>query len=50
LLLIDILYSAYIGIIDLQEAILSYMALVATAVAFNTLVAFFRLLLRFTKK
>jgi hypothetical protein len=50
LLLIDILYSAYIGIIDLQEAILSYMALVATAVVFNALVGFLGLLLRFTKK
>jgi hypothetical protein len=50
LLLIDILYSTYIDIIDLQKAILSYVALVATAVAFNALVGFFRLLLRFTKK
>jgi hypothetical protein len=50
LLLINILYVTYIGIINLQQEILSYMALVATAVVFNALVGFFRLLLRFTKK
>jgi hypothetical protein len=51
LLLIYELYLAYIGIIDLQQEILSYMMkLVATAVVFNALVGFFRLLLRFTKK
>lgn len=50
LLLIDILYLAYIGIINLQQEIFSYMALIATAVVFNALVGFFRLLLRFTKK
>ena len=49
-LLIDILYLTYIGIINLQQETLSYMALIATAVVFNALVGFFRLLLRFTKK
>jgi hypothetical protein len=50
LLLINILYLTYMGIINLQQEILSYTALVATAVVFNALVGFFRLLLRFTKK
>jgi len=50
LLLINILYFTYIGIINLQQGILSYIALIATAVAFNALVGFFRLLLRFTKR
>jgi len=49
-LLIDILYLTYIGIINLQQEILSYMALIATAVVFSALVGFFRLLLRYTKK